>query len=160
MKQRLCATVQQCCHFCGPRTKENMCFCNTITFTENKHATLSFINYDAFASVPSRPPPSIPGFSTSCGKGRMNTNRRCSSALRSVNSGTSARSSPEFRRETLEQRWLMILACLNDNVFYVNSFNKSLQGRFTAVIGFVDKIQAFIVKLVGQQHQIKTFQHV
>ena len=39
------------------------------------------------------------------------------------------------------------LAYLNDIFTHINLLNKSLQGRFTTMIDFVDKIRAFIMKL-------------
>ena len=45
---------------------------------------------------------------------------------------------------------------------YLNSVNKSHQGRFNAGILFVDNVQAFIMKLelAGQQNQGKKLQYV
>ena len=40
----------------------------------------------------------------------------------------------------------LLLAYLNDIFCRLNLLNKSLQGRFTTVIDFVDKIRAFIMK--------------
>ena len=108
------------------------------------------------------PAPSICGSSVSCTISMIKTKKRCSSTLRSVVSLGEHRQGAflKIHRETLGQWWLLKLACLNNNVFHVNSLNKCLQGRFTTMIDFMDNVQAFIMKLVVWQNQGLKLQYV
>ena len=47
----------------------------------------------------------------------------------------------------MDKEWVIRLSYLDDIFTRLNLLNKSLQGRFTTVVEFIDKIRAFIMKL-------------
>ena len=55
--------------------------------------------------------------------------------------------SRDFSNKLLDKEWVIRLSYLNDIFTRLNLLNKSLQGRFTPVVDFIDKIRAFIMKL-------------
>ena len=46
-----------------------------------------------------------------------------------------------------DKAWIIRLSYLEDIFSRLNILNKSLQGKFTTLIDFIDKIRAFIMKL-------------
>ena len=52
-----------------------------------------------------------------------------------------------FFNKLSDKEWLKKLAYLTDIFTRINLLNKSLQGRFTTMIDFVDRIRAFLMKL-------------
>ena len=55
--------------------------------------------------------------------------------------------SRDFSNKLLDKEWVIRLSYLDDIFTRLNLLNKSLQGRFTTVVDFIDKIKAFIMKL-------------
>ena len=55
--------------------------------------------------------------------------------------------SPEFVKKLSDSQWLQKLAYLSDIFSRLNLLNLSLQGRFHTVIGFMDKLRTFNMKL-------------
>ena len=73
-----------------------------------------------------------------------------------------------FFNKLSDKEWLKKLAYLTDIFTRINLLNKSLQGRFTTIIDFVDRIRAFLMKLelweakvsVGELDFFKTCQQL
>ena len=55
--------------------------------------------------------------------------------------------SRDFSNKLLDKEWVIRLSYLDDIFTRLNLLIKSLQGRFTTVVDFIDKIRAFIMKL-------------
>ena len=60
-----------------------------------------------------------------------------------------------FCDKLADKAWIIRLSYLEDIVSRLNFLNKSLQGKFTTVIDFIDKIRAFIMKLDLWERKVK-----
>ena len=61
----------------------------------------------------------------------------------------------EFIQKLSDSRWLQRLVYLSDILSKLNILNLSLQGRFDAVIDFMDKLRSFIMEVNLLENKVK-----